>query len=79
MFKFKNESALLTEPVRHLQMQELFVDPVLAPDGHTYERSAIVQHMQTSAVSPITGEMFANTDLIPNHTVASLLRNRFRT
>ena len=37
--------------------QELMVDPVVAPDGHTYEREALMRWLRISAVprSPLTG------------------------
>ena len=33
---------------------EKCIDPVIANDGHTYERSAIMQVLLTSGVSPLT-------------------------
>ena len=38
-------------------------DPVVAADGHTYERSAIVDWMSRHKVSPITGTPFLHTNL----------------
>jgi hypothetical protein len=57
---------------------EPFVDPVIASDGHTYERSAIMQlfSMDRSArVSPLTRAPFTNFNLIPNYSMRSLVRD----
>jgi hypothetical protein len=57
---------------------EPFVDPVIASDGYTYERSAIMQLFRlgsSSRVSPITRAPFANFNLIPNFSMRSLVRD----
>jgi len=57
---------------------EPFDDPVIASDGHTYERSAIMQlfNLQPSSrVSPLTREPFENFRLIPNYSMRSLVRD----
>lgn len=41
-------------------------DPVIASDGHSYERSAITQWFDQSTMSPKTGARLHSTDLIPN-------------
>ena len=50
---------------------ELFVDPVVAADGHTYEREAIERWFAraagAAACSPMAGEPFASAALTPNH------------
>jgi hypothetical protein len=43
------------------------VDPVIAADGYTYERTAIEQwFLKGKAISPITGMVLLNQTLIPN-------------
>ncbi len=42
------------------------VDPVIAADGHTYERSAVEQHLMNYTVSPVTGVPLTHTRLVPN-------------
>jgi hypothetical protein len=67
-------------PINH----EVFDDPVIAADGHTYERVAIEQWFATRVLnrelaslngnhvrSPMTGQPFANKTLLPNHIVKS--------
>ncbi|CAF2593036.1 unnamed protein product [Rotaria sp. Silwood2] len=48
---------------------ELFRDPVLAQDGHTYERKAIVEWIKKNGTSPITGEQISLEHLYPNYAI----------
>jgi len=52
------------------------MDPVVAADGHTYERSAIARWLQTSDKSPLTGEVLVHKELVPNYMLLSSLRER---
>tara|TARA_Y100000748_G_scaffold269857_1_gene242206 strand:- start:59 stop:322 length:264 start_codon:yes stop_codon:yes gene_type:complete len=45
-----------------------FRDPVLAVDGHSYERHAIERWLLSSQVSPYTG-LPMNNVVFPNHTL----------
>ena len=55
---------------------ELMTDPVLATDGHTYERSAIERWFATGKTSsPKTGEPLEVTAVFPNHSVRSMIRD----
>lgn len=47
-------------------MQALFVDPVIAADGVTYERSAMEAWLQTSSFSPSTQLPLLHSRLVPN-------------
>jgi hypothetical protein len=52
--------------------KQCMLDPVVAADGHTYERSAIEKHMEAAgeeATSPLTGEKLASHDLVINWTM----------
>ena len=42
------------------------MDPVIACDGHSYERSAIEKWLSKSRKSPMTGLNLESTVLIPN-------------
>ena len=44
-------------------------------DGHTYERSAIEQWFETHNTSPATGLELDNKQLIPNHSLRSLIQD----
>ncbi|DAZ94986.1 TPA: hypothetical protein N0F65_000618 [Lagenidium giganteum] len=47
-------------------------DPVVAADGHTYERDAILQWFATSTKSPMTGMVMPTTQVFPNFTLRKL-------
>ena len=55
-------------------LHELMVDPVLAADGHTYERSAIGKWFKKSDASPMTGQRVKSRDLLPNFTLKSMIQ-----
>lgn len=52
---------------------DLFVDPVVAADGHTYERAMVEFWLSKSTrqSSPITNLPLPNDTLLENHTVSS--------
>lgn len=47
----------------------LMKDPVIAPDGYSYERSRIVRWIHQKRSSPMTGKRFPYPVIIPNHTL----------
>ena len=47
--------------------QELMRDPVIASDGHTYERGAIEIWFSKKVVSPKTGSALETSATFPNH------------
>lgn len=57
-------------PVTH----DIMRDPVVSADGYTYERAAISKWFETSRKSPVTGQTLPHTDLVPNHSVRTLLK-----
>ena len=48
-------------PISH----EIMSDPVLAADGHAYERSYIEEWLSRQRTSPLTGEPLPTTNLLP--------------
>lgn len=48
-------------------------DPVIAPDGRTYERAAICQWLSIHGTSPFTREAMCEEDLIPNMAIRELI------
>jgi hypothetical protein len=49
-------------------------DPVMAPDGHTYERAAIEDWLAVHGCSPVVrGQRMAVADLVPNNTMRVML------
>ena len=49
-------------------------DPVIALDGHTYERHAIENWFRHKRASPVTNLRLSQTQLIPNYTVRSAIQ-----
>ncbi|CAF1488943.1 unnamed protein product [Rotaria sordida] len=50
-----------------------FHDPVIAEDGHTYERQAIREWLQTNKISPLTRQPMSINSLRPNYLVKQIL------
>ena len=56
--------------------RELFTDPVVASDGHTYEQSAISQWLESHRTSPLTRTLLSTTDLLrPNFALRTALED----
>ena len=51
----------------------VMTDPVLAMDGHTYERAAIEDWLRRSRDSPRTGAPLTSDMLLPNHALRALI------
>jgi serine/threonine protein kinase len=54
---------------------ELFRDPVLAQDGHTYERQAIEEWIGRNGTSPMTRQPLSIEHLIPNRAIQQVVDN----
>jgi len=52
---------------------ELFRDPVVAQDGHTYERKAIEDWIHKNGTSPITNQKISSEQLIPNYAIKKVI------
>ncbi|CAF0907087.1 unnamed protein product [Adineta ricciae] len=59
--------------------KEIFREPVLAADGFTYEREAILNWFEQSSRSPMTNEELENKELKHNHAMKSILRSLSET
>jgi hypothetical protein len=59
-------------PITH----KIFQDPVLAGDGHVYERTAIVQWIQANGTSPITLEPLKVDDLLTEENIKRLCQRQ---
>lgn len=57
-------------PIRH----EMMVDPVVDPDGHSYERQAIVKWLKHDNRSPITRMPMSEKDLRPNRALKAVIQ-----
>ena len=64
--------------------QQLMQDPVVAGDGHTYEREAIERWFRLRTAqgdlptSPCTGAVLAHKDLVPNHALRNAIQASVR-
>ena len=58
---------------------DLMRDPVLAMDGHTYERSEIERWLADHQTSPKTNEALPSKKLYPNHAVKSMVQDYLET
>ena len=56
-----------------LWLQQVMRDPVIAADGHTYERGAIMHWMHANSISPVTHQALPNKHLTPNAQAKSAL------
>eukprot|EP00775_Hariotina_reticulata_P009518 gene9518-9683_t len=57
-----------------LRLAEVIMcDPVMAPDGHTYEREAIEDWLVVHRCSPVSGLPMAAAELVPNMTMRVML------
>ena len=53
---------------------EVMSDPVMAADGHSYERKQIERWLATKSTSPMTGEALQHTHTFPNHALRGRIR-----
>ena len=53
--------------------KEIMKDPVIASDGHTYERANIEAYLKQHNKSPITGVGMDHSFVFPNHSVKKLI------
>mmetsp|Transcript_26722 Transcript_26722/g.39522 ORF Transcript_26722/g.39522 Transcript_26722/m.39522 type:complete len:497 (-) Transcript_26722:32-1522(-) len=49
-------------------------EPVVAADGHTYERRAIARWLETSDKSPLTGAVLYHKNLVPNYVLLTSIQ-----
>lgn len=52
---------------------EIMKDPVLASDGHTYEREAIERWIKEKKTSPVTRQPMTSATLTPNYSIKHLI------
>lgn len=55
---------------------EIMEDPVICPDGRSYERSNIIEWLRVHGTSPFTRESVSIDQLIPNLTLRDLIHKR---
>ena len=63
---------MLTPPVCPITLEEM-TDPVMDPEGHSYERSAIEAWLEKAKTSPVTRNPLRKNDLQPNYAILEML------
>ena len=53
--------------------QCIMTDPVKAPDGHSYERAAIIEALGRNGLSPMTRQRMRVDQLVPDYTLKSII------
>jgi len=61
-------------PIAH----EIMADPVVAADGHTYERSYIKEWLSEHDTSPMTMKRLKHKKLTPNDAMVKTIQNYYR-
>ena len=51
-------------------------DPVIAADGHTYEKAAMQTWLEHRQTSPVTGEILKHVRLVPNIVIKSVIQQQ---
>ena len=54
-------------------IRSIMTDPVIAPDGHTYERCAIEAWLRINPISPLTREKMYIHQLVPNVSLKNII------
>lgn len=62
-------------PITNMPMQ----DPVIAPDGISYEKKAIEKWFTKKHTSPVSGKTFKHAFLIPNHSLRNVIFELMKT
>ena len=57
-------------------MQVMMIRPVIAADGYTYEKQAIVSWLHNHNTSPVTGSPLAYKHVIDNAVISSLIQQQ---
>ena len=56
-------------------LRTIMNDPVVDPEGYTYEREAILQWLDVSRVSPVTRKPLFPHQLTPNRALRSVIQS----
>ena len=69
----ENNAFVLYDSLKCPITYQLFHDPVIGSDGHTYERENITRWIQKHSTSPITREPMSLNSLRPNYVVKKMV------
>ncbi len=62
--------------MHHFLLQDFLVEPVIAADGHTYEKGALQDWLAHCNVSPVTGQPLMSTAVMPNLVISGIVANK---
>ena len=69
----RSDSSGLAAPHGNIEIRA--ADPVVAADGDSYERTVVEAWLsERRTISAVTGAPLQQTDLVPNHSLRSLLQ-----
>ena len=80
-FKIKSNTHSVSHPQALICpiTNQLFDTPVVTPEGNTFERHALLQHIQNKGTDPLSHTRLSKADLIPNHAIAdAVLKHKRR-
>jgi hypothetical protein len=69
----ESASSALLRDLRCPISLEVMSDPVIAADGHSYERVAIQRWLEMRRTSPMTGAILNHAQLVPNHRLRAII------
>ena len=52
---------------------EVMKDPVITPDGHTFDRAPLEQWLSTHSTNPLTNRPLNSNSLTPNRAIKSII------
>jgi hypothetical protein len=55
--------------------KDIMIDPVVASDGHAYDKKAIIEWLKVNNTSPVTRQVLENDTLIPNINLKQMSEN----
>lgn len=59
--------------------QEVLRDPVVDPDGNSYERHAIEAWLEKNSTSPITRKPLRREELVPNRALRDVIAEHYKS
>ena len=70
------DATISTDIVPLVYLQAVMHDPVIAADGHTYEKDAMQKWLQHHQTSPVTGARLPHVRLVPNIVIRSVIQQQ---
>jgi hypothetical protein len=68
-----NPDSDIPQPFRCIISNDWMDDPVITPDGHTYDRSHITRWLTLNAIDPMSRRPLTADDLVPNRALKAAI------